>query len=174
MKGFGKLVKKWQRYCHEFGVFLFCDTAYYSGVCFCSEEILKKAGHIARDQLLSFGTCFGKFTKTSKFRLHITALDYLAPYAKVPLMFQVLVTFYYVVSPCLCPTSFPCPFSAYSFLLCFPLVSLYFPPCPSCLFLLLFHILFPPSSHFFLPWRRYSFVLAMVNKYSSHSKLTNR
>ena len=48
-----------------------------------SEEILKKAGHVARDQLISFGTCFGKFTKTSKFRLHITALDFLAPYAKV-------------------------------------------------------------------------------------------
>ena len=44
---------------------------------------MKKAGHIARDQLLAFGTCFGKFTKTSKFRLHITALDFLAPYAKV-------------------------------------------------------------------------------------------
>jgi len=49
----------------------------------CSEDLLKKAGHIARDQLLSFGTCFGKFTKTSKFRVHITALDFLAPYAKV-------------------------------------------------------------------------------------------
>jgi len=49
----------------------------------CSEDLLKKAGHVARDQLLSFGTCFGKFTKTSKFRLHITALDFLAPYAKV-------------------------------------------------------------------------------------------
>jgi len=49
----------------------------------CSEELLKKAGHVARDELLSFGTCFGKFTKTQKFRLHITALDFLAPYAKV-------------------------------------------------------------------------------------------
>jgi len=49
----------------------------------CSEDVLKKAGHVARDELLAFGTCFGKFTKTSKFRLHITALDFLAPYAKV-------------------------------------------------------------------------------------------
>lgn len=32
---------------------------------------------------MSVGTCFGKFTKTNKFRLHITALDFLAPYAKV-------------------------------------------------------------------------------------------
>ncbi len=29
------------------------------------------------------GTCFGKFTKTKKFKLHVTCLDYLAPYAKV-------------------------------------------------------------------------------------------
>jgi len=28
------------------------------------------------------GTCFGKFSKSKKFRLHITALDYLAAYAK--------------------------------------------------------------------------------------------
>ncbi len=32
---------------------------------------------------VSVGTCFGKFTKTKKFRLHITCLDYLAQYAKV-------------------------------------------------------------------------------------------
>lgn len=29
------------------------------------------------------GTCFGKFTKSQKFRLSVTALDFLAPYAKV-------------------------------------------------------------------------------------------
>lgn len=34
---------------------------------------------------MSFGTCIGKFTKTQKFRLHITALEFLAPYAKVSL-----------------------------------------------------------------------------------------
>ena len=44
---------------------------------------MKKAGNVAGQNLLSFGTCFGKFTKTRKFRLHVTALDYLAPYAKV-------------------------------------------------------------------------------------------
>ena len=36
---------------------------------------------MARENLVSLGTCFGKFTKTRKFRLHITALDFLAPYA---------------------------------------------------------------------------------------------
>ncbi|XP_039186908.1 60S ribosome subunit biogenesis protein NIP7 homolog isoform X1 [Crotalus tigris] len=46
------------------------------------ERLLKLATNIPRDSLVSLGTCFGKFTKTQKFRLHITALDYLAPYAK--------------------------------------------------------------------------------------------
>ena len=44
---------------------------------------MKIACNIGRDELISFGTCFGKFTKTGKFMLHITALDFLAPYAKV-------------------------------------------------------------------------------------------
>lgn len=37
---------------------------------------------IARPNLLSLGTCLGKFTKTGKFRLHITALDIIAPHAR--------------------------------------------------------------------------------------------
>lgn len=36
---------------------------------------------VARENLLSLGTCLGKFTKTGKFRLHITALDIIAPLA---------------------------------------------------------------------------------------------
>lgn len=39
------------------------------------------ATSISRDSLLSLGTCLGKFTKTGKFRLHITALDVIAPHA---------------------------------------------------------------------------------------------
>ncbi len=31
---------------------------------------------------MSFGVCLGKFTKTGKFRLHITALEYLSKHAK--------------------------------------------------------------------------------------------
>jgi len=37
---------------------------------------------VARPNLVSVGTCFGKFSKSGKFKLHITALDYLAQYAK--------------------------------------------------------------------------------------------
>merc|ERR1712168_1569881 len=46
------------------------------------EDVMKLAASIDRKLLLSFGTCFGKMTKTGKFRLHVTALDFLAPYAK--------------------------------------------------------------------------------------------
>ena len=49
----------------------------------CREEIVKRATNIARDNLISLGTCIGKFTKSKSFRLHITALDLLGPYAKV-------------------------------------------------------------------------------------------
>lgn len=44
---------------------------------------MKLAGNVARKNLISLGTCFGKFTGSQKFKLHITALDYIAPYAKV-------------------------------------------------------------------------------------------
>ena len=40
------------------------------------------ATSVARHDLLSLGTCLGKFTKTGKFRLHITALDIIAPLAR--------------------------------------------------------------------------------------------
>ncbi len=46
------------------------------------EDIAKKASSIQRKRLLSFGTCFGRFSKSEKFRLHITALPYLSPYAR--------------------------------------------------------------------------------------------
>lgn len=53
------------------------DRVYYV-----SENVAKYATSVSRDRLMSLGTCFGKFTKTGKFRLHITALPYLAQYAK--------------------------------------------------------------------------------------------
>lgn len=51
-------------------------------VYYVSEKIAKMAASCARENLISLGVCFGKFTKTKKFRLQITALDYLAPYAQ--------------------------------------------------------------------------------------------
>ena len=44
---------------------------------------MKLAGNVARKNLISMGTCFGKFTGSQTFKLHITALDFISPYAKV-------------------------------------------------------------------------------------------
>ncbi|VDN56652.1 unnamed protein product [Dracunculus medinensis] len=60
----------------------YCFRLHKDRVYYCSESLMKKAACVAREQLLSFGTCLGKFTKTKKFHIHITALDYIAPYAK--------------------------------------------------------------------------------------------
>ncbi len=43
-----------------------------------SEHVLKGASAIGRKELALLGTCFGKFSGTGKFRLHITCLDFLA------------------------------------------------------------------------------------------------
>ena len=48
-----------------------------------SEPIMKWATNVARQNLMSLGTCIGKFTKSKKFHLQITALDVIGPYAKV-------------------------------------------------------------------------------------------
>ncbi|MES1912575.1 MAG: ribosome biosynthesis protein nip7 [Cercozoa sp. M6MM] len=53
------------------------DRVYYL-----PERVLNEALRVSRDSLVSAGVCFGKFTKTRKFRLQITALPYLAKYAK--------------------------------------------------------------------------------------------
>uniref|UniRef100_A0A915CXA4 60S ribosome subunit biogenesis protein NIP7 pre-PUA domain-containing protein n=1 Tax=Ditylenchus dipsaci TaxID=166011 RepID=A0A915CXA4_9BILA len=73
------------------------DRVYYS-----SEKLMKQAATIRRKDLLCFGTCLGKFTKAGKFFLHITALDYLAPYAKADP--TTLVLHQCDIVP-LCPTS---------------------------------------------------------------------
>jgi 60S ribosome subunit biogenesis protein NIP7 len=51
-------------------------------VFYISESLMKAANSISRDNLLHVGTCLGKFTKSGKFRLHITAIEYLSQYAK--------------------------------------------------------------------------------------------
>ena len=53
------------------------DRVYYV-----SQTVANFATSVSRHQLMSLGVCFGKFTKTGKFRLHITSLTYLAQYAK--------------------------------------------------------------------------------------------
>jgi ribosome biogenesis protein Nip4 len=52
------------------------DRVYYV-----SSHIANLATSLPRQNLLSLGTCLGKFSKGGKFRLHVTALDFLAQYA---------------------------------------------------------------------------------------------
>jgi 60S ribosome subunit biogenesis protein NIP7 len=51
-------------------------------VYYINSEVLKMAAHVGRDELLSAGVIFGKFSKTDKFKLNVTCLDYLAKYCK--------------------------------------------------------------------------------------------
>jgi 60S ribosome subunit biogenesis protein NIP7 len=53
------------------------DRVYYV-----RESLANLATSVAREALLSLGTCLGKFTKTGKFRMHITSLDVIAPHAR--------------------------------------------------------------------------------------------
>ncbi|KAF2634297.1 60S ribosome subunit biogenesis protein-like protein NIP7 [Massarina eburnea CBS 473.64] len=53
-----------------------------SRVYYVRESLANLATSVKRDNLLSLGTCLGKFTKTGKFRLHITALSVIAPHAR--------------------------------------------------------------------------------------------
>ena len=61
----------------------YCFRVHDNRVFYVSEKIMKLAASIPKDDLVTFGTIFGKFTKTEKFILHITALGFLAPLAKV-------------------------------------------------------------------------------------------
>ncbi|XP_003742606.1 60S ribosome subunit biogenesis protein NIP7 homolog [Galendromus occidentalis] len=60
----------------------YCFRIQKDRVFYISEKVLKVACNVPRAQLLMMGVCFGKFTKTGKFRLQVTALDQIAPYAK--------------------------------------------------------------------------------------------
>jgi len=44
--------------------------------------MIRQAVSVPRVNLISLGVCLGKFSKTEKFRLHVTALDLLGRYAK--------------------------------------------------------------------------------------------
>ncbi|CAG9858519.1 unnamed protein product [Phyllotreta striolata] len=61
---------------------LYCFREQKDRIYYVSEKILKWANNMPPEHLICVGTCFGKFTKSNKFRLHVTALSYLAPYAQ--------------------------------------------------------------------------------------------
>ena len=58
---------------------------HHNRVFYLNAEVLKMASHVGRDELISAGTMFGKFTKSGKFKLNVTCLDYLAKYCKYKL-----------------------------------------------------------------------------------------
>lgn len=60
----------------------YCFRLHRDRVFYVSESSMRLGISVARPNLVSLGTCFGKFTKSGKFMLHISALDYLAQYAK--------------------------------------------------------------------------------------------
>ncbi|KAJ3558528.1 hypothetical protein NM688_g875 [Phlebia brevispora] len=60
----------------------YCFRLHKDRVYYVSESSMRLAISVAKPNLVSLGTCFGKFSKSGKFKLHITALDYLAQYAK--------------------------------------------------------------------------------------------
>lgn len=61
----------------------YCFREQKNRVYYISEKMLKLCSNVSADHLVSAGTCFGKFTKTGKFQLGITALSYIAPYSQV-------------------------------------------------------------------------------------------
>ena len=61
----------------------YCFRLHKERVYYVSERVMRQATSIARDDLVALGTCFGKFTKTKKFHLKVTALDLIGQYAKV-------------------------------------------------------------------------------------------
>ena len=60
------------RYCFRFSH----DRVYYT-----NESVMRQSMSLQKDAVVSVGTCFGKFTKSGKFRLHVTCLEYLTQYA---------------------------------------------------------------------------------------------
>jgi 60S ribosome subunit biogenesis protein NIP7 len=53
-----------------------------SRVYYLAERLLRFAAVVGKKELVSVGVCFGKFSKSKKFKLHVTALPVLAQYAK--------------------------------------------------------------------------------------------
>lgn len=65
----------------------YCFRLHRDRVFYVPESAMRLATSVARQSLISLGTCFGKFSKSGKFKLHITALDYLAQYAKYKVLY---------------------------------------------------------------------------------------
>jgi len=60
----------------------FCFRLHRDRVYYVSEDIMRRATNFSREHLASLGMKLGKFSKKGLFKLHITALNHIAPYAK--------------------------------------------------------------------------------------------
>ena len=60
----------------------YCFRLHQDRVYYVSERQVKLAASFPREKLMGMGTLLGKFSKTKKFRLHVTALDQVAQYAE--------------------------------------------------------------------------------------------
>ncbi|RLN60492.1 hypothetical protein BBJ29_004245 [Phytophthora kernoviae] len=60
----------------------YCFRLHGNIVYYCSEKLMRQSTNVGTDELLSIGTAVGKLTKTKKFHLRITFMEYLAQYAK--------------------------------------------------------------------------------------------
>ena len=60
----------------------YCFRLHKDKVYYVSESSMRLSISVARSNLVTLGTCFGKFSKSGKFKLHVTALDHIAQYAK--------------------------------------------------------------------------------------------
>lgn len=61
---------------------LYAFRLHKNKVYYVSEGLVRRATSVAREHLVSLGTCLGRFTKSGHFRLAITSLEILAAYAK--------------------------------------------------------------------------------------------
>ncbi|KAJ1470114.1 hypothetical protein T484DRAFT_1918140 [Baffinella frigidus] len=56
----------------------YCFRLHKERVYYMSQSLCRRAAHAERSLLVHLGTCFGKFTKSMKFKLQVTCLDFLA------------------------------------------------------------------------------------------------
>ncbi|KAK7924074.1 hypothetical protein PG985_006128 [Apiospora marii] len=66
----------------QFAIANVVEIALRIGVYYVLLSMANLATTVARENLLSLGTCLGKMTKTGKFKLHITALPILAEHSR--------------------------------------------------------------------------------------------
>ncbi len=60
----------------------YCFRLHDGRVYYMSDKVMQAATTVSREDLVSMGVCFGKFTKGNNFRLKVTCLDLLSQHAR--------------------------------------------------------------------------------------------